>query len=119
MFLREISETRWPGMPVMEDAVIAPTATRFEIEMFRSPPAAGTSWPRPRWASRTKIGARTLLIRIFDTETCARRPPSTVSITTPALRSPFQACRRPTMVQSRKTMCSKSAVDSVPSLRAL
>ena len=66
-----------------------------------------------------KIGERTPVMRMSETETFRMFPPSTVSMATPELRSPFHTWERPTTVQLRNTMFSRSPVVSVPSLRAL
>ena len=39
-------------MPVMQNVHRAPVAAMLENEMFRSSPARGTFYPRPRWPSR-------------------------------------------------------------------
>jgi len=125
MSLSAMSDTSWPGTPMMDDVHSAPVATRLEIVIFVSAPAAGTLWPQPRSPSRTKMGARTFIMVIPVTTTCSSLPPSTLWIETPALgngvrsKGGCQNSARPDRVQFRNTMFRKSPLDSVPILSPL
>ncbi len=78
MFFKRISETGYPGMPVIEDAVMAPTATTFEIETFFRRPAHGYVLRAAALAQANEDGRADILIWMSDTMTCSRVPPSTV-----------------------------------------
>ena len=115
-----IRSTGWPGRPAIEPVALAPTASTPLIETFRSRPGVGPAWSRPRSPSRMKSGAGTPVITTLEIITPSTLPPSTVMMATPppsAAAGSWRSVGEPLNTQLESTICRKSPVLSVPSLK--
>src|SRR6266478_5390958 len=120
IFLSVNPVTGNPGTPLMDEANTASVATMSLIETSRRCRGIGFVWARPRFPSRTKMGARTSRIVIFETATRSMAPPSTISSETPDVaRRPGQRLGELKMLQLLNTMSLKPPLLSVPSFNAL